>query len=280
MSDRDPGIGYGLTKEAFLGSVPAAIRWDQSAVALEHAMAEALALRPAEIDLLRIYAEIDRLEEPLLSILAYDFKIDWWDPEYTVEQKRKVLRDNWMVHKRLGTRWAVKTSLGAIFPGADVLEWFQYGGTPYCFRIEIPLPEEGTTEERQRRAISRVWYYKNLRSHLESINIQAESTGFLRVGAYTIARLEMEIWPELVSGVEVTGENGVGALSIMREELDIYPELAAAVEVTGIVNTGILMETEQVMEVLPELTTMVEAETQAGSSSITATRQTVEIYPE
>ena len=116
MNNHEPGIGYGLTRDSLLASVPTALRQDPSIVALTKAVASALGRRTEEIDRLRIYARIDELEEPLLSALAYDFKVDWWDPDYNIEEKRQTLKDSWIVHIRIGTSYAVDTGIRAIFP--------------------------------------------------------------------------------------------------------------------------------------------------------------------
>ena len=299
---------HGLTKENMVGTLPPALRTDPSVVALAEALAGVLAERPREIDRLLIYPAIDTLDEPLLDILAYDFKVDWWDPEYSLEEKRRTLKSSWRVHRLMGTKAAVESALGAVFPGANVKEWFEYGGTPYCFRIDLPMLESGVTAERQRRVLSRVLYYKNLRSHLESVNLQAESTGSLEIGACTTAGVRIEIWPELATRVELTGRANMGAVATVRQTVSIYPELPTQVEIIGQAATkaltaaqqivevypeltqrveiaaedgiGALAAAHQTMEVFPELTTKVEANTSAGAGSIIATRQTVEIYPE
>ena len=64
----------GLTRENLLETLPVALRLDRSVTALASAMAEMLAQRPEEIDRLRIYPDVFRLDEKLLDILAYDFK--------------------------------------------------------------------------------------------------------------------------------------------------------------------------------------------------------------
>ena len=269
-----------LTARSVLSSAPIALGGDVSVAALEQVAAELLALRPAEIDELRIISQIDRLEEPLLSILAYDFKIDWWDPEYTVEQKRQTLKTNWLVHKRLGTPYAVKTALGAVFPGAKVLEWFEYGGDPYCFRIDLPLPEEGVPQDKLLRAVNRIWYYKNLRSHLDSINIQTESTGFLRIGAYTAASMVIEIWPELVTQVDVTGRNNAGAVTTAQQVIEVFPQLPTQVEIEGAAGTSAITTSQNVMHVFPELATSIEITVVEGVDALTASKQVVEVFPE
>ena len=100
--------------------------------------------------------------------IAYDFKVDWWDPDYSLEEKRRTLSDSWRVHKMLGTRAAVETAIRAIYPKTEVKEWFEYeGGKPYHFKLFIDLSGEKWSEARPRRVLERVEFYKSLHSHLE-----------------------------------------------------------------------------------------------------------------
>ena len=161
---------HGLTKENLAGTLPPALRSDPSVVVLSEVLAELLAARPAEIDRLLIYPAIDTLDEPLLDILARDFKVDWWDPEYSLEEKRRTLKDSWRVHRLLGTRAAMETAISAIYPHTQVLEWFEYGGEPYHFRLHINVSDDNIESDKQRRVLSRLDTYKNLRSHLDTIN--------------------------------------------------------------------------------------------------------------
>ncbi len=170
MNEPTPAPGYGLNREGLLAAVPTALRWDTAAVARTQTAADILSERVDEIDRLRIFSRIDELEEPLLSILAYDFKVDWWDQDYTLEEKRKTLKDSWIIHKRLGTKYAVETAISAIYPNTKVREWFEYGGHPYCFKLEISLAGTFGDLDKQRRVLQRLNYYKNLRSHLDSVN--------------------------------------------------------------------------------------------------------------
>ena len=109
---------HALTRENLVATLPPALQKDPSAVALAEAMADLLARRQPEIEQLRIYPVIDRLDERLLDMLAYDFKVDWWNADYSLEEKRRTLKDSWFVHKRLGTRAAVETAIQAIYPEA------------------------------------------------------------------------------------------------------------------------------------------------------------------
>ena len=183
---------HGLIRETLVATLPAALQKDPSAVALAEAMADLLAQRRSEIEQLRIYPVIDRLDEQLLDILAYDFKVDWWDADYSLEEKRRTLKDSWRVHKVLGTKAAVETALRAIYPKAQVQEWFEYGGEPYRFKLDIDLTGELSDAARPWRVLERVNYYKSLRSHLDSIEFTIDmGAAILYAGgcAGTVVRL-------------------------------------------------------------------------------------------
>ena len=170
MNKLDPGAAHGLTRENMMAALPKALREDPSMVALADAIAGVLEARREEIDRLRIYPEISRLDEQLLDILARDFKVDWWDADYSLEEKRRTLKNSWRVHKTLGTKAAVEMAVSAIYPNTQVVEWWEYGGEPYHFRLHINVSDDNIESDKQRRVLSRLDTYKNLRSHLDTIN--------------------------------------------------------------------------------------------------------------
>ena len=149
---------HGITKENLLASLPAVLANDDNMAALASAVAEVLAARVGEIERVSIYSQIDRLPNELLDILANDFKVDWWDANYTLEEKRRTLKDSWNVHRRLGTKAAVVLAISAIYPDTQVSEWWEYGGT-----------YEDVDPVRHQRVIDRVAFYKNLRSVLDEV---------------------------------------------------------------------------------------------------------------
>lgn len=113
-----------------------------------------------------IYARIDELPESVLDTLAYDLHVDWYDYNHPVEAKRAVIRDSVKVHMRLGTKYAVVTALGSLYPETEVEEWFQYGGEPYYFRIILDVTHSQVIATYS-QIIKAVNLYKSLRSKLE-----------------------------------------------------------------------------------------------------------------
>ena len=216
MNNRELCAGHGLTKENLVATLPVALQKDPSVVALAEAIAELLAKRTTEIEQLLIYPAIDRLDQQLLDILAYDFKVDWWDADYSLEEKRRTLKDSWRVHKLLGTKAAVETAIRAIYPLTTVEEWFEYGGEPYHFRLRINITDDNIHSEKQRRVLERLNYYKNLRSHVDGVNYcmisaaaEAEACGVVQ-GRYLRVGVDIPI-PAEVFAPHVTVEPSVAA---------------------------------------------------------------------
>lgn len=195
----------GITRENLLLIVPPALTHDPAMMARAAADAEALAARLAEIDQVRITSNIDALDETVLDILARDFKVDWYDPGYSLEEKRRTVKSSWRVHKTLGTKAAVETAISAIYPHTKVLEWWEYGGEPYHFRLDINITSDSGDRERQRRVLERLNFYKNLRSHVDGIRyfLMPEKSwavaGGLCAGSRSIDRASIRIPPTLKS---------------------------------------------------------------------------------
>lgn len=256
----------------------------------------------------QIYTRLDTAPETVLDVLAVDWKIDWYDTELTVEQKRRIVKTALTVRRLMGTAAAVKLQVHAIYPEATVTEWFQYDGKPGCFRVSLPLPKEGITAAEYRRLKTGILTTKNERSHLDVIDIQHECEAVVITGGCCSMSQIIEVWPELVSELEVTGERIAGGAASMSQTaevwpeltealeilayrhtggaastaqaVEVWPELAAVVEITVTRNTGGAAHTDQALEVWPELTEQIEATTELDRSGGTAASQVVEIYPE
>lgn len=258
-------MNRGITKENVLFTLPPALKVDTSTEALAEATAEVLADRVAEIDRLRIVSNIDNLEEALLAILARDFKVDWWDANYSLEEKRQTVKDSWRVHKTLGTKAAVETAIRAIYPLTTVEEWFEYDGEPYHFRLNIDITSDSGDKERQRRVLERLNFYKSLRSHNDGVRyflVPEKSwavAGGLFAGSREIDRASVKV-PELIKPggktIVIAGGGLTGSRSADRASIRIPPLKkpgAGAVLTTGGRFTGYRQRIDTAVSV-PHLT--------------------------
>ena len=77
----------------------------------------------------QIYTAIDTVAEEVLDALAVNWKIDWYDTGYDIEQKRRIVKTALNIRRTMGTAGAARTQADAIYPGTKLEEWFEYGGT-------------------------------------------------------------------------------------------------------------------------------------------------------
>lgn len=151
----------------FTRLLPEPLKNDEAMLALGHAIAEELGKNILFAQRTVIFPMIEQLSEELLDILAYDFKVDWYDYEGSLEEKRKTISECIFIHRYKGTKFAVETALNSIYSQVKISEWFEYGGEPFHFNITI---NDSTKDEAKRtRILEKVQYYKNLRSVLDSV---------------------------------------------------------------------------------------------------------------
>ncbi len=186
---------YGLTTTNLLRTLPDALKSDKGMVAVATVIADELTRHLQSIDKANLYSRIDELPEDLLDIMAKDFKVDWWDGEYTIEEKRATLKNHWRVHKILGTKAAVEMAISAIYPDTQVSEWFEYGGEPFHFRLLVDATYESVDREKHARVLERINFYKNLRSVLDEVEYFANSTAYTFVGVAIVGE-------EIIDGAE------------------------------------------------------------------------------
>lgn len=127
---------HALTAESLLRALPEVLRADPVALALATSIAAEIEEAVCKTSLASIYARIDELDEPLLDILAKDFKVDWWRADAPIEEKRYTLKTSWYIHKHLGTKAAVETAIRDFIGSGVVEEWYEYGGKPHHYRIK------------------------------------------------------------------------------------------------------------------------------------------------
>lgn len=111
----------------------------------------------------------------LLDELAWQFHVDYYDKEADFNIKKNMVKQSIRIHQKKGTPQAVIEVLETAFPSDTLLlEWFDYGGKPYHFKIitsEIPQKEGETQEQAKARFISTLNTVKNARSYLEELSV-------------------------------------------------------------------------------------------------------------
>lgn len=161
--------------------LPPSIAKDPKVSAAAQALDGELQAVTAAVDQCLLLARIDELSEPALDQLAWQFHVDFYDPDLKLEQKRALVKGALGWHKRKGTPAAVEELITALFDEGQVVEWFDYGGQPYYFKVTTNNP--AVTQERAQEFIRALNSVKNARSWLEKVEItQAENLSLFYAG--------------------------------------------------------------------------------------------------
>ena len=199
----------GLRDAQIAGGLPHVLAEQPWVMALSLAMLELHRKTMDYIDASQIYTAIDTVAEEVLDALAVNWKLDWYDTSYDIEQKRRIVKSGMTIRRTMGTVAAVSQTVTSVIGQGRVEEWFEYGGRPGCFRIVCDNTEDAVTAiEEFRRILEPV---KRASAWLDGVTLQTRAehhlyTGFaVRVGR--IVSLGCEI-PAALDVTYMTDETG------------------------------------------------------------------------
>jgi len=125
-----------------------------------------------------IIAIVDNLPSDALPHLAEQYHItgnEGWLQAITENEKRNLIKNSIKMHRYKGTKYALVEILKNLNVIGEVKEWFEYGGEPFCFKIQLRIFDRPISEETENKLIALINEYKNVRSKLESIDIYLNS---------------------------------------------------------------------------------------------------------
>lgn len=168
---------------------------------------DALATLQNEIKAFKNLANPEICEAKYLPFLAYAFKVDFWDDNLTENDKRNLIKSSLLLHQRKGTVWAIEQVFKALNIKAVVKEWFNYGGEPYHFKIDLALEDKELTLQRADELTKYIGIYKNVRSILDELSLsymQSQTVRFTSsgVGEVSINTQMLEGYKETLKGMK------------------------------------------------------------------------------
>lgn len=123
-------------------------------------------------DRTRLFCDIDEASEEALDALAVELQTPLYKNDYPLTVKRQIVKNSRLYYIRSGTRGAVEELLADIYQGAEVEEWFEYGGEPNYFRVAIDISRTTVPVAEMAPAELESWLYsvKRASSALESLS--------------------------------------------------------------------------------------------------------------
>jgi phage tail P2-like protein len=169
-----------LADISFVDLLPASIASDETMTAAARMLDTELGSIEGQISNILIWSRIEELQEPMLSYLAWQLHVDYWRPDMILLEKRDLLKRSFMLHSVKGTPGAIEDAMAAAVKSigsARVVEWFEYGGDPYHFKVSVDIIGEligGNLENELLRIIA---FFKNCRSRLDAIEYNLSAKG-------------------------------------------------------------------------------------------------------
>lgn len=178
---------------------------------------------------------IDALWDPetcppaFLPWLAWSFSVDTWDPSWPIAIKRQVIAESFDVHRRKGTRGAIRRALEAMdLDLIKIVEWFEETPRqdPYTFRVEVGTVSRGLTDKERDQILETVLATKNVRSHLNDLRIYLQQMSSVPVLAAALLTGEhTTIYPYAITSREVQTIRPFLSAGLYGTEIaTIYPE--------------------------------------------------------
>lgn len=126
----------------------------------------------AYADRTQLFCDIDEASEEALDALAVELQTPLYKNDYPLTVKRQIVKNSMLYYIRSGTRGAVEELLADIYQGAEVEEWFEYGGEPNYFRVAIDISRTTVPVAEMAPAELESWLYsvKRASSALESLS--------------------------------------------------------------------------------------------------------------
>lgn len=177
-----------LANSKLLDILPPNIRNDPDIIAASKAVDKEFTNMVNSIKNVFTIADIKNASSDVVDHIAIESHSDFYDLNLDIEIRRALAENAIELHMNKGTPAAVEKLIATLFDEGEVVEWFEYGGDPYTFRV-ITNNDLVTTELATEfiRALDSV---KNKRSWLEKVILMQKEkmnlffAGIIHTGDY------------------------------------------------------------------------------------------------
>ena len=191
---------------------------------------------------------LDELSEEVIDLLAWQWHVDFYEPSMSIETKRQLVRESIAWHRIKGTKAAVEKMAQTVFKGGVVTEWFEYGGEPYHFRIDV-LNAPNMTEANRSRLLAVVNASKNTRSWLDELRFRREAQNDMYYAAAPTIHATYEIRPAEITDATAEARRYIGAAVSTHTAYEVYPDTAQDAAIGSTLYTGGVGNIYKVLEV-------------------------------
>lgn len=172
--------------------LPSSLQGDPQVEAACEALDRQLVNLYRDIPQVAFWSNIPEQIPPLLDMMLWEYHVDNLQmildgAELTIEQKRQMLDDSILWHQKKGTKWLLEKALQILYGDiVQVVEWYEYGGKPYFFKVQTRESGLFNDPEIRSRMMDAIMQLKNVRSWLEAFEqlVLVEGTFYVGIMNY------------------------------------------------------------------------------------------------
>ncbi|HBR7000744.1 TPA: phage tail protein I [Klebsiella aerogenes] len=132
----------------------------------------------------------------LLPYLAWALSVDRWDKNWPAEKKIASIQQSYWLHRRKGTRAAVRRVIEDMGFSATFAEWFDVGDEPGTFRLEIDVNEVGLTSKTLDELNRLIDGARPVSRHISQLTLSTSTRGTAFAGAAIVEGGIITVYPE------------------------------------------------------------------------------------
>lgn len=191
----------------------------------------------AEIDTLW---DADRIPEHLLPWLAWAVGVRQWSPEWSEVRKRKAVKSALGIRRYAGTKGAMNSVLEAHgIEHGSIKEWFDYGGQPGCFRLELNVDGIGLSARAYQQLFDGLNQAKRLSAHFDPAKVSMATRGKGHVGIGRHASGFITLTPHRSTHIETRGHFRTSTGQQASTSITLTPPIALRLQASGSFHHGI-----------------------------------------
>ncbi|WP_350312936.1 phage tail protein I [Dickeya fangzhongdai] len=165
--------------------------------------------------------DAERCPTQLLPYIAWALSVDRWDKRWSEQTKRQVIKAAWLVHRQKGTIAALRRVVEPFGYLIRITEWWQTGGTPGTFRLDIGVQDAGITEETYLELERLIADAKPVSRHLLGLAIHLDNQGVIPVHAGQYSGDVLTVYPYFPETITTAGADVRGAVVHLSDNVSV-----------------------------------------------------------
>lgn len=196
-----------------------------------------------------IYPAIDMLGSELINTLAIQMHCDFYDDTLPLAVRRNLVKNSIAWHRIKGTPAAVEQMIQTVYQTGVVEEWFDYGGEPFFFKVN--LGDSQITTQKIKNLIKMINASKNVRSWLEVLRFSKSIDITRYLGCFADVHKKYEIIPGIVQGGDISSSIFIGGHNEIHHSADVRVQHVSGAEAQGNILLGGNLSEYGKVELLP-----------------------------